>query len=382
MKNIKKLLICLISTSLCSCAGFFDKDNTPTPSPLVNFKQEVKVQSVWSSSVGYGVGTDYLKLNPAVTDQAVYTANRDGHVNATNRLTGRSLWSTQTNVPISGGVNAQDGLVLIGSREGDVVALRQADGKILWQTKVSSEVLSSPATGQGIVVAKSIDGKLTGLSAVDGHTVWKYEQTEPVLILRGASAPQVSQNRVVVGFANGNLANLTLREGSLHWQEPIATSEGSFAIQRMIDIDADPYVVRNRIYAATYQGRINALDFNTGKTYWTHDISSYTGLTADSERVFVTDAKSHVWAFDSDSGTVDWRQTQLEARNITAPAMIGNYIVVGDEQGYLHWMSKTDGHFVARVRVDHSGILASPIVNNNVLYVLTRDGRLAAYTLG
>jgi outer membrane protein assembly factor BamB len=382
MKNIKTLMICLSTLALCACNGFFDKDNTPTPSPLVKLNTEIKVQSLWHTSTGYGVSDDYLRLVPALSNQFIFTANKNGTVAATNKTNGKSLWSVNTHVPISGGPSAQDGLVFVGSREGDVIALSQVDGKTLWQTKVSSEVLAAPSASQGIVVVKSIDGRVSGLSEQDGHSIWQYEQTEPTLILRGASAPQISRKNVIVGFANGNLANLSLREGSLHWQETIAIPEGSFAIQRMIDIDADPLVLDNRIYAATYQGRVSSLDLNTGKSHWTHDISSYTGLIADNERVYVSDAKGHLWAFDNNSGAVDWRQTQLEYRNITGPAVIGNYVVVGDEEGYLHWMSKQDGHFVARVRVDSSGILASPVVDNNILYVVTRDGRLAAYTLG
>jgi outer membrane protein assembly factor BamB len=86
----------------------------------------------------------------------------------------------------------------------------------------------------------------------------------------------------VVGFANGNLAKLTLQDGSMLWQQIITIPEGSFAIQRMVDIDADPVVFNNRVYVATYQGKIAALDLTTGKIYWTHDISSFTGLTVDS----------------------------------------------------------------------------------------------------
>lgn len=381
MKPIKILSICALSTLLCACNGFFEKDNTPTPSPLVNFTPEVKIHDIWSSSTNSGTN-DYLKLVPAVTEQAVFTASKNGTVTATDKQNGRTLWKTDTNLLISGGPAAHDGLVFVGSREGYLAALNQANGKILWEARMSSEILAAPASAQGIVLAKTIDGKLSALSTEDGHALWHYEQTEPTLILRGASAPQIDHGNVVVGFANGNLAKLTLREGSLHWLQTVALAEGSFAIQRMIDIDADPIVLNNKIYAATYQGRIASLDSASGKVYWTHDISSYSGIAADHERVYVSDGKSHIWAFDSESGTVDWLQSQLEARNITGPVIMGNYIVVGDEQGYLHWLSKTDGHFVARTKVSGSEILATPVVDNNILYVVSRNGRLAAYTLG
>lgn len=381
-KNLKPLFIAASCLLLTSCAGFFDKDNTPTPSPLVDFAPELKVRHVWSSTTGSSVGSEYLRLHPAITNQAIFTASKDGTVTATDKTSGKTLWSMTTSSLISGGVAAHDNKVFIGSRDGEVIALNQNNGSLLWKTKVTSEVLASPAADANVVLVKSIDGTLSALSAQNGQQLWSVKQNEPVLILRSASSPQISNGSAIVGFANGNLAKLSLQEGRLQWQEAIAEPEGSFAIERMIDIDADPIVYGHKIYAATYQGRISAFDFHSGKAFWTHGISSFTGMAADQNRVYISDAKSDIWAFDNDNGAVNWRQTQLQARNITGPAMIGNYVVVGDEEGYLHWLSKQDGHFVARVRVSREGIIAAPVVDNNILYVLTRDGRLSAYSLG
>lgn len=377
---MKKILIVVaLSALLCACDNFFDKDNTPPPSPLVNLTPEANVQSLWYTSTGSGTEGEYLKLTPALTDKMIFTASKNGTLTATDKTTGKELWKTYTNASISAGPSAAEGIVLVGSRDGKIIALHQNDGKIAWTSSLSSEILAAPAANNGVVLAKAIDGKLSAFSKLDGHTLWSYQQNEPTLILRGASAPQIQRDTSIIGFANGNLVKLSLQEGSQLWQKTIAIPNGVFSIQRMVDIDADPIIFGNRIYAATYQGRIAAFEFESGKELWTHDLSSYSGIAADNDRVYISDAKSHVWAFDADSGRVDWRQPQLEARNITGPAIMGNYLVVGDAEGYLHWLNKQDGHFVARVQVNSSGIIATPVVVNNVLYVVTMDGHLAAY---
>lgn len=378
---MKIFTVATITASLCACSGFFDKDNTPTPTPLTHFNAEAKPQMMWYTSVTPGVGNDYLKYLPVVTNEAVITVGRKGMVTASDKANGKTLWSTSINKPLTAGPAVSDGLVFIGTRDGKIIALNLKTGGLLWESPVASEVLAPPAAANGIVIVKTIDGQISALSTKDGHALWHFQQTEPALILRSGSTPQIYGNSTVIGFANGSLAKLTLHEGSLLWQQTIAAPQGSFAIQRMVDIDADPLIYKNQIYVATYQGRISVLDLSSGKELWTHDISSFTGLTADPGKVFVTDANSNLWAFEDGTGTVDWRQTQLTARNITAPAIMGNYVIVGDGEGYLHWVSKQDGHFVARTRVNHSGILAAPVVNNNVAYILTKDGHLAAYTL-
>lgn len=384
MNKITRILaLATLSTTLSACSTFFDKDNTPPPTPLASFKTEINIQPLWYASPGQGSKGDYIKLAPAISGQSIFTASKNGMLSASNKISGKTLWRVNTQAHLSGGVAASDGMVFVGSEEGEVLALRQADGVLLWKSLASSEILAPPAASNGVVLAKSIDGRLTAFSEKDGHILWHYQQPGPSLILRGASAPQIYRSAAIAGFEDGNLAKLNLQRGNLLWEEPIALPEGMFAIERMVDIDADPVITGNRIYAATYQGQIAALDLASGRKFWTHDISSYSGMTSDAERVYISDAQSHFWAFDAESGATDWRQDQLTARTITGPAiMLDRYIVVGDAEGYLHWMNKQDGRFVARTFVNSSGILATPVAEGNILYVYTKDGHLAAWKVG
>ncbi|EKD74176.1 MAG: outer membrane assembly lipoprotein Yfgl [uncultured bacterium] len=383
MKKITRLFIATaITLALSACSFFTDKDNTPSPAKLVDFTPEINVHPVWYTRTGRGSNSDYIKLSPAISGTAVFTASKNGTVAANDKITGKSLWQVNTSATISGGTATSDDLVYVGTENGYTLALHQTNGQTAWKAASSSEILAQAATSQGVTLVKSIDGRVTAFATHSGQPLWHYQQIEPNLILRGSSAPQISRESVVVGFENGNLTKLSLQQGRVQWEKTIAEPEGIFAIQRMVDIDADPLVQGNRIYAATYQGRIAALDFVTGQTLWTHDISSYTGIAADTIQVYVSDARSRVWAFNTRNGTVNWQQNSLAARNITGPALFDHYLVVGDAEGYLHWMSKQDGHFVARTFVNRSGILATPIVDNNRLYVYTKDGHLATYTIG
>jgi len=383
MKKIGKHLFVLTTLSLIlsACSTFFDKDNTPPPAQLVKFKSELNVRNSWYSSTGAGIDNDYLKLTPSISGSTIFTASRNGTVAANDKVTGKSLWRANVNSAITGGTSTYNNAVYVGTSDGQVIALNQADGTVLWKANTTSEILASPVANRNAVLAKSIDGHVRAFSATDGHVLWNYqEEAGPSLILRGGSAPQLASDSAVVGFENGSLVKLSLSGGREQWQTAVAEPQGIFAIQRMIDIDADPIIVGNRVYAATYQGRIAALHLANGQEIWNHDISSFSGIASDGDNVFVSDAKSHLYAFNSSNGTEDWQQDELEARVITGPAVISNYVVVGDAEGYLHWIDKQDGHMVARTFVNKSGIIATPIVDHNILYVYTKDGHLAAYT--
>lgn len=365
--------------SLTACNGFFEKDNTASPHPLVSFKPEVAPYQVWSIRAGSGSGHEHLDMPPAIDGDVLYTSSTNGIVTAVNRLTGQKLWQVYTRMPIVTGPAARDGMLVFAARRGQIIALSQTDGAIRWQQSVSGAILAPPAIGQGLVVVKTINGLVNAFSANTGQYLWGYNQTEPNLILRGASSPLIRSTGIYAGFANGKLAKLSL-QGRLKWLKRIATPEGAFSIQRMIDIDAKPLLYKQHLFAAAYQGRIAALSPKSGNILWSRDISSYTGMAADDDTVYISDEDSYLWAFQADHGSLTWRQDQLYARNITGPAMLGHYVIVGDESGYLHWINKLNGRFSARTQL-RAPINSAPIVKDGVLYAYTQNGYLYAYVL-
>jgi outer membrane protein assembly factor BamB len=378
--NCKKIFFGIAAALLLSsCSGFFDKDNTPAPTALTDIKAQFQPKQLWSVKTGTETD-DYLKLTPSIVGQTIYATGSEGRVSAINKTDGRFIWQINLKMPLMTGPGVGDGLVVIGSRYGEVIALNQSNGQILWKQKVLGELLAKPAIGNGTVIVKTIGGHVTALSSHSGEKRWSFNQAEPALTLYGSSTPLIKDNQVIIGFANGNLAKLSLSNGQLFWLQPIAKPEGLFAIQRMIDIDADPILFEHQIFAATFQGQIASLNWFTGQPLWSRNISSYTGMAADQNTIYVTDAKSDVWAFDTHSGAVNWKQTQLEARIISAPAIMNSYIVVGDAQGYLHWLDRKNGHFAARTQIS-AALYTTPLVENNILYVLTRNGYLAAYKI-
>lgn len=380
IKKLSAFLLCVFSFTLAACSGLFDKDNTPPPSPLTVFKAEIMPRQLWGVDTGGGGTRDYLKLSLTSSADSIFVVSLDGNVTMVNKRTGRVNWRVATGLPLRAGAGYGYGLVVVGSNKGDVLALSKATGKQVWAANMAGSILAQPAVGNGIVVIKTADGLVHGLSTANGQESWTYHETEPNLILHSASTPVIRDNDVLVGFANGNLVRLGLSNGQLRWQQGLAIPQGAFAIQRMIDVDADPIVFEHRVYAATYQGTIASLEWSNGRQLWNHDISSYSGMAADDTGVYISDAKSYVWALGTDSGLVNWRQTQLANRNISGPAIMGRYVVVGDEEGYIHWMSKRDGHFAGRVYIGAS-IFAPPLVENNVLYACTKNGYLVAYKI-
>jgi len=377
----------LILLSGCSSTKSFIKkvtgsgtDNTEPPTPLVEIETLAEIIELWSKNTGKGSTKQFLKLTPSYSQGKVFVADVNGNLASLDANNGNTLWKNDAGLTISGGPGASEKLTMIGSDEGDVLAYSSESGEFKWQAKVSSEILAAPQEAKDIVVVRTVDGRIFGLDANDGNRLWTYERTMPTLTLRGTSNPVITGDIVIAGFDGGRLSAIELFTGKLIWETSISLSSGRSQLERMVDIDSDPVIIGNDIYVATFQGRVASVALETGHITWARDISSYAGFTTDGKLIYITDDQSHVWALDRLTGNSVWKQEKLYARQATAPATIGNLVVVGDLEGYLHWMDKNNGQFVARTQVSKSAILAPPVAVEDVVYAYSSDGTLSAYT--
>jgi outer membrane protein assembly factor BamB len=360
---------------LTACSS---SDNLEKPAPLVEFTPKIQVSKVWSDSV-QGTDEQYINLHIGHDSNTLYVAGYKGKIYAIDAANGEQRWEQKIDANIISGVAVGQNLAVVGTSDGDVIALDINTGKVLWRQSIGNQVLGLADIGKGLVIVKTVAGEVIALANKDGQQKWSYDGAAPELILRGSSQPQIGGNSVVIGFATGKVGKLDIANGNLMWSQAIATADGSFPVQRMIDITASPEVWSGIIYATTYQGNIAALELSTGQVVWNHKLSSYTGLAVDTNNLYVTDAQSHVWKFQQENGGVVWRQQALQARIISAPALLKNYVIVGDGEGYIHWMANNNGDFVAREQLSSNAIQTAPVVFNNTLYVLDVDGHLAAY---
>ena len=355
-----------------------DIDNSAPPAELTEITAPIEVHKIWSHNVGEGPQDLFLQLTTAVSDGQVFAVSRAGRVSAYDLSTGTRMWSTDTGRAIGGGPGVGSGVVVVGTREGRVLALSPDSGEILWKARVTSEVLSAPQAADGIVVVRTVDGKLIGLSATDGERLWIYDRGVPTLTLRGTSTPVIEDGVAVCGFDGGRLVAVSLQNGQLLWETRITLPRGSSELERMADIDGKLLVADHTVYVVSFQGRTAAVDLDTGTILWRREMSSHAGLGLDDNAVYVTDDQSHVWALDRESSASIWQQTALQLRQLTSPVRVGEFVIVGDFEGYVHWLRADDGTLVGRIRVDSDGIIATPSVSADTAFVYGRGGELAA----
>lgn len=391
MQLRKLLLPGLLSVTLLSgCSLFSGEEDVVKMSPLPTVENQFTPSTAWDVSVGSGIGDFYSNLHPAYADSVVYAADRKGTVKAVNADDGKEVWSvnlaekdgwfSRKPALLSGGLTVSGGHVYVGSEKAQVYALDAGDGSIVWQTTAAGEVLSRPTASDGLVLVHTSNGQLQALDENSGVVKWTVNLDMPALSLRGESAPAVAYGAAIVGGDNGRVSAVLMQQGQLIWQQRISQATGTTEIDRLSDVDTTPVIVNGVVYALAYNGNLTALDLRSGQILWKRELGSVNDFIVDGNRIYIVDQNDRILALTTDGGVTLWTQSDLLHRLLTAPALYNGSLVVGDSEGYMHWVNPEDGHFVAQQKVDSSGFLTDPVVADGRLLIQAKDGTLYAIT--
>lgn len=391
------LLITLASLVTLAGCHSFKKENVQPPTPLAkDFKPTLQVTRLWRSSVGNGAGVSGALLRPAVVDGVLYADSTDGKLAAIDANSGKTLWSKSSrthgwfgwgdkkrkDAQYAGGPAVGGDLLAVGTLDGHVYGVNAKDGSPRWDIEVKSEVLVSPVIIGDLVVVRTSDGRVYGLDAKSGERRWVYDQgTVPLLSLRG-NGPILAANGVLFfGSDDGKLVALRLDNGTKLWEQKLSSGEGRTEIDRLNDVDGAILLDGSTLYGAAYHGNLVAVDGPSGRPLWSHPFSSFGSLAVNGNAIFGVNDESQVWAFDKNGGADMWKNDALKYRWVTGPAVQGNYVVVGDMEGYVHWLQTGDGALAARERLSKKAIRAQPLVVGDIVYVEDVEGRIGAYRL-
>lgn len=393
-------LLCflLLFTLVGSCSIFRGNraDKAPDegdPAPLLEFNPEIKVERVWSKTIGKGLGRKYVEITPAIVADRIFVADAYGLVFALDRFTGDMIWRTQVGNPdrrnwldvsnrsdpsfVSGGIGVGAGKVFVGTVRGELIALDVGDGSEIWRETLSSEVLAPAAAVTDVVVVQTADGKMYALESETGETRWTFDTQDPIVSLRGTASPVLSEGLAYAGFANGLLAAVELSSGFPLWEQRLTIPEGMSELERINDVDGRPLVLGQVVFAANHQGTMQARRRSDGFMLWEKPDPSFHALAEGLELVFVVRDDDVVVAAQQQSGDEAWKQEAFRNRILTDPLAFNNYIVVGDDKGYLHVIAQSDGRLLGRYKLRTS--IRSPMVEEDgIFYALSNKGQLEA----
>ncbi|MGN5353320.1 outer membrane protein assembly factor BamB [Ralstonia sp. L16] len=368
-------VLALAATAVLGGCSLFSSKNKHEQAKLKDVQQVLAVRQVWSVSVGK---SGRYVMQPAVAGNNVYVSAAGGTVTALDGATGRTVWQGKADVDLTSGPGSDGTLTAVAGEKGAVIAFDEK-GAQKWKVAVNGEVLTAPLVGQGLVIVRTTDGRVMGLDPSNGERKWIYQRSPSALNLRSSLPMIFSGDNIILGFAGGKLGALSASNGALRWEAAVSYPRGVSEIERLNDVTGAPSVNGSQVCAASFQGRVACFDTSTGAPRWGRDFSSPTGVTQEDDGLFAADEKSVVYGFNAQNGADLWKNDALLWRDLGTPLAFGRAVIVGDSEGWLHFLSRDDGKFVARVKTDSSAIGAAPVVVGQTLVVQTRGGGVYGY---
>ncbi|HQV24939.1 MAG TPA: outer membrane protein assembly factor BamB [Acinetobacter sp.] len=377
MQNKLKLplAIAIASAVLVGCSS--NKVKEAKPNPLPKIIQQQKLNKVFSQSVSSTDEAEALRLQLDTDNGVIFTIDPDGQVSAYQAK--KRLWKSKiSKQELTAGVEASDGIVIVGNRKGQLFALDQTSGEKKWTAQLSGAILSPSLIQSGRVITVANDGTVFAHDAVSGQQVWAYKLPNVQFSLRGQAAPvRLDDRTVLIASANAYIYAIDVISGVPRFQRRVAMSEGRSDIQRLVDIDGDPVVAGQYVVTSSFQGQVTVTDLASQRVVWSEDASSTNRPEVFEDKVFISTVDGKLNAYSLSTGESVWKNDSLLNRQLSNPVMLGQNLVVGDLDGIIHLIDPATGKLIGRAKT--SGEVRSLRVIDNQLYVATRKGALSIW---
>ncbi len=368
---------------LTACSSSPPRD----PAPLVPIAETSRFGQAWQSSVG---GTVQFPLQTGLAKQNIIVfANSRGDVVALNAQSGAQTWRFKLNAELSSGVGFDGQIAAVTTVQNELIVMRAGQaasqgtgagtGSVLWRKVLQARTYTAPLVAGGRVFILAADRTVQAFDAITGASLWQLQRPSEPLVLSQLGTLGSYQNTLLVGHA-GRLLGVNPDNAQVLWELTVATSRATNDIERLIDLVGAPSRVGDSVCLRSYQTSVSCVDMTKGALAWTKPAQGATGVSGDAQVLVGTESDGRVKAWSRTSGEVLWSSDKLVYRGLSAPLVIGNSVVIGDAQGYVHVMNKTTGELTARLTTDGGAIAAAPVASDATVVVATAKGGIYAFT--
>jgi outer membrane protein assembly factor BamB len=369
----RRAALLTLVVALGGCTLWSGGGSKPTPADLGANVAVLGVRQAWTVRVGAAVGTP---LEMTAVGNIVTVASADGVVAAIDARTGGDVWRVNLAEPLSAGVGSDGKAAAVATRNNALLVLDA--GRERWRQPLGAQVFTAPLVAGGRVFVLSADRTVSAFDAATGRKLWSQQRPGEALILRQAGVLRAVGDTLVVSLS-GRLVGLNPDNGTVRWEAPIASPRGTNDVERLVELVGRTSREGESVCARAFQASIGCVDTARGNVVWTQPASGSEGIHGDAETLFGAESNGVVTAWRRSDGTRVWTTDRLKYRRLTAPLLLGRSVVVGDDSGLVHLLSRSDGTPLNRLVTDGSGIGAAPLVAADTLVVVTRNGAVYGF---
>lgn len=349
----------------------------------------------WSAPIGEGDSRRHrITADPVVAEGRIFAMDSKASVTAVSQ-SGAVLWTQDLTPPRDrqndaggGGLAFGDGLLFVSSGFGKLYALDPSSGAEVWQQDLDAPATGAPSVKDGLVYVVAGDNVAWAVNSRTGKVVWQLDGNTDSGNVSGGPAPAVGDDLVILAFGSGELQGAFRKGGLRRWDAVVAGQRRGVAVNTVSDITGDPVIAGNTIYAGSHQGRIVALNADSGARLWTAKDGALGPVWPAGGSIFAVTDRNELVRMDAETGTRIWgtklpffvnedRRRRVEIVAHYGPVVAGGRVVVASNDGLVRSFDPVTGAQTGAVEVP-GGASTNPVVAGGTLYVVSRKGQLHA----
>lgn len=326
---------------------YFADEFNYIPTEIKPYDKKASMELIWENKVG---DNEVNNFNLVFSEEFVIAATSDGSVRKMKINSGETVWKKEFSQKIMIGVGGNIENILFIAEDGYLWCL-DGKGEAIWKIFVDGEALTTPVINNDKAYVRLANYGILQVDLKQGDVDWRYIHSSPSLTFNGTSSLAFSDGIIYGGFGAGKLVAIHQKSGAFMWEATISQIKGVTDIERLNDVLSQPLINNREIYAASTSGDLTAIDRRNVNTIWTRKISSFKNLAFDGFDIYLTHKSDSLYSLDSKNGKTNWRNADLQYRRVTNPIITGDYVAVGDFDGYIHLLNIESGVIEGRAQI-------------------------------
>lgn len=353
---------------------YFADEFNYIPTEIKPYDKKASMELIWENKVG---DNEVNNFNLVFSEEFVIAATSDGSVRKMKINSGETVWKKEFSQKIMIGVGGNIENILFIAEDGYLWCL-DGKGEAIWKIFVDGEALTTPVINNDKAYVRLANYGILQVDLKQGDIDWRYIHSSPSLTFNGTSSLAFSDGIIYGGFGAGKLVAIHQKSGAFMWEATISQIKGVTDIERLNDVLSQPLINNREIYAASTSGDLTAIDRRNVNTIWTRKISSFKNLAFDGFDIYLTHKSDSLYSLDSKNGKTNWRNADLQYRRVTNPIITGDYVAVGDFDGYIHLLNIESGAIEGRAQITSNVPIGKNIhsMGNDKIIGMDMDGNV------
>ncbi len=354
---------------------YFADEFNNIPTEIKPYNKKASIRLIWENKVG---DNDVNNLNLVFSEEFVVAATSDGSLRKMQMATGKTIWEKEISEKIMIGVGGDLENILFVTENSYLWCLDN-EGNTIWKIFVDGEVLTSPVINNQKAYIRLANYEILQIDLKQGDIDWRYVHSSPALTFNGTSSLTFSDGVIYGGFGAGKMVAVHQKSGAFIWEANVSQIKGVTDIDRLSDVLSQPIINNAEVYGVSTSGDLTSIDRRNASIIWTRKISSFNNIVFDGFDIYLTHKSDSLYSLDSrKNGKTNWRNADLQYRRVTDPVIVGEYIAIGDFDGYIHLINSETGIIEGRAQITSDVPIGKNIhsIGDNKILGIDLDGNV------